>query len=86
MFILLVEYGSVHRGDCINCETCYFCFDPAFVWPSIFHCYFIVYYYILGFHQLIDWPSRVHSPRYCEIRVLSASHTHNLSHAHNLCA
>jgi len=34
MFILLVEYGLVHRGDCINCETCYFCFDPAFVWPS----------------------------------------------------
>ena len=27
MFILLVEYGLVHRGDCINCETCYFCFD-----------------------------------------------------------
>ena len=35
MFILLVEYGLVHRGDCINCETCYFCFDPAFVWPSL---------------------------------------------------
>ena len=31
MFILLVEYGLVHRGDCINCETCHFCFDPAFV-------------------------------------------------------
>ena len=25
----------MHRGDCINCETCYFCFDPAFVWPSL---------------------------------------------------
>ena len=24
MFILLVKYGLVHRGDCINCETCYF--------------------------------------------------------------
>ena len=35
MFILLVEYGLVHRGDCINCETCYFCFDPAFVSPSL---------------------------------------------------
>ncbi len=35
MFILLVEYGLMHRGDCINCETCYFCFDPAFVWPSL---------------------------------------------------
>ena len=35
MFSLLVEYGLVHRGDCINCETCYFCFDPAFVWPSL---------------------------------------------------
>ena len=35
MFSLLVEYGVVHRGDCINCETCYFCFDPAFVWPSL---------------------------------------------------
>ena len=35
MFILLVEYGLVHRGDCINCETCYFCFDPAFVWLSL---------------------------------------------------
>ena len=35
MFILLVEYGLVHRGDCVNCETCYFCFDPAFVWPSL---------------------------------------------------
>ena len=32
MFILLVEYGLVHRGDCINCETCYFSFDPAFKW------------------------------------------------------
>ena len=31
---LLVEYGLVHSGDRINCETCYFCFDPAFVWPS----------------------------------------------------
>ena len=27
----------------------------------IFHCYFIVYYYILGVHQLIDWPSLVYS-------------------------
>ena len=35
MFILLVEYGLVHSGDCINCETCYFCFDPAFVWLSL---------------------------------------------------
>ena len=35
MFILLVEYGLVHRGDCINCETCYFCFDLAFVWSNI---------------------------------------------------
>ena len=35
MFILLVEYGLVHRGDCINCETCYFCFNLAFVWPSL---------------------------------------------------
>ena len=35
MFILLVEYGLMHRDDCINCETCYFCFDPAFVWPSL---------------------------------------------------
>ena len=42
MFILLVECGLMHRDDCINCETCYFCFDPAFVWPSLgrtdFHC------------------------------------------------
>ena len=38
----------------------------------IFHCYFIVYCYILGVHQLIDWPSLVYSPRLCEIRVLSA--------------
>ena len=30
--MLTAEYGLVHRGDCINCETCYFCFDPAFVW------------------------------------------------------
>ena len=37
MFILLVEYGLVHRGDCINCETFHFCFDPAFVWPSLGH-------------------------------------------------
>ena len=35
LFILQVEYGLVHRGDCINCEICYFCFDPAFVWPSL---------------------------------------------------
>ena len=34
MFILLAEYGLVHRGDCINCETS-FLFDPAFVWPSL---------------------------------------------------
>jgi len=27
MFILIVEYGLVHWGDCINCETHYFCFD-----------------------------------------------------------
>ena len=40
MFILLVEYGLVHRGDCINCETCYFCFDPVFVWPSLGRAYF----------------------------------------------
>ena len=35
MFILLVECGLLHRGDCVNCEACYFCFDPAFVWPSL---------------------------------------------------
>ena len=35
MFILTVEYGLVHRADCINCETRYFCFDPAFVWLSL---------------------------------------------------
>ena len=35
MFILIVEYGLVHRIDCIDCGTCHFCFDPAFVWPSI---------------------------------------------------
>ena len=38
MFILLVEYGLVHRSDCINCETCNFCFDPAFVWPRVQVC------------------------------------------------
>ena len=37
MFILLVECGLVHRDDYINSETCYFCFDPAFVWPSLGH-------------------------------------------------
>ena len=37
MFSLLVEYGLMHRGDCKNCETCCFCFDPAFVWPSLGH-------------------------------------------------
>ena len=35
MFSLLVEYGLAHTGDCINCETCYSCFDPAFVWRSL---------------------------------------------------
>ena len=35
MFILLIEYGLVLRGDCIHCETCYFCFDPAFAWLSL---------------------------------------------------
>ena len=35
MFILLVEYGLVQRGDCINCEICYFCFDLAFVLSSL---------------------------------------------------
>ena len=39
MFSLLVEYGLVHRGDCINCETCYFCFDPAFVRRADFQTY-----------------------------------------------
>ena len=51
MFSLLVEYGLIHMGDCLNCETCYFCFDRdclncetcyicfdlAFVWPSLGH-------------------------------------------------
>ena len=31
MFILLVDYGLVYRGDCINCETCYFHFALDFV-------------------------------------------------------
>ena len=31
---MIVEYGLVHRGDCINGET-RFCFDPAFVRPSV---------------------------------------------------
>ena len=35
--------------------------------------------YILGVHQLVDWPSLVYSPQHCEIRgVLSASHAHIL--------
>ena len=34
-FNLLAEYGLVHRVDCINCETCYFCFDLAFVWLNL---------------------------------------------------
>ena len=37
MFILLVACGLMHRDDCINCETCYFCFDLAFVRPSLGH-------------------------------------------------
>ena len=32
MIILIAEYGLMHRGDCINCETCYFYFDLDFVW------------------------------------------------------
>ena len=36
-FSLLAECGLTHRDDCINCEMCYFCFDPAFVWPSLGH-------------------------------------------------
>ena len=35
MFSLLVEYGLMHRGDCITCDFCCFCFDLAFVWPSL---------------------------------------------------
>ena len=35
MFILIAEYGFVHRGGCINCETRYLCVDPAFVWSSL---------------------------------------------------
>ena len=35
MFILIVEYGLEHRGDCINNETRNFCFGSAFVWPSL---------------------------------------------------
>ena len=30
MFSLLVEYGLMHRGDWINCETCYFSFWSGF--------------------------------------------------------
>ena len=32
-----LKYGLVPGADCIDCETCYFCFDPAFVWPSLGH-------------------------------------------------
>ena len=35
MFILIAECGLVRRSDRINCETCHFCFDPAFVWLSL---------------------------------------------------
>ena len=34
MLILLVECGLVHMGDCIERHV-FFCFDPAFVWPSL---------------------------------------------------
>ena len=52
MFILLVECGLMHRDDCMNCETCYFCFDPAFVWPSLgradFHWVFVRVHELAG--------------------------------------
>ena len=32
-----LKYGLVLGADCIDCETCYFCFDPAFVWLSLGH-------------------------------------------------
>ena len=35
MLTSVLSKGLMHRGDCINCETCYFRFDPAFVWPSL---------------------------------------------------
>ena len=38
----------------------------------------LLYTYILGVHQLIDWPSLVYSPRLCEIRGLSVSQAHDL--------
>ena len=40
----------------------------------IFHCYFIVYCYILEVHKLIDWPSLVYSPRHCETGVKCKSY------------
>ena len=56
MFSLLAEYGLMHRGDCINCEACYFCFDPAFVWPSLgradFHSTFFVNPFRVFVHEL----------------------------------
>ena len=34
---ITVEYMVECRGLIVNSETCYFCFDPAFVWPSLGH-------------------------------------------------
>ena len=41
----------------------------------ILHCHFIVYYIILGVHQLIDWPSLVYSPWLWDMDIKCKSST-----------
>ena len=56
MFILIVEYGLVHRIDCINCKPCHFCFDTAFVWPSIGRAVFHSAYLVNPFRVFVRVP------------------------------
>ena len=74
-FIFFIFWG----GSIFHLDVHYVCvlvqrFEPQGRCFTNFH----YYYYILGVHQLTDWPSLAYSPRQCEIRVLSASHAHNL--------
>ena len=35
VFYLSIFVHEIGGISWLNCETCHFCFDPAFVWPSL---------------------------------------------------
>ena len=73
MFILVVEYGLLHRGDCINCETCYFCFDPAFVWPILGLADFHSAELVNPFRVFVRVPEQAGDERQCMVAIRSLS-------------